>query len=380
MARPQRPSQDLLRDPRLELTYNARGALLLACTEIAAHGKRRILLPAYHCPSGIIPAIHAGLEPDFYRIRRDLSIDFDDLHAKVDADTAAVLVIHFFGVATDLHPLEVLRKRGVKVIEDWSHSFLQVYPPTLAGGEGDYRVYSFWKLVPCMVGGGLWRRDSDRQHAHSRMRAPPMRERAVRLKRMLEEALIHSDHKRSKALFAQLEAKRVAMNRPAAADALDVDDYTRPGESYYLFDRILANSRMPGTSRRILYATDFASLAQKRRDNFNLYGRLLTNTNQLQVLYSELPADTCPWVFPVLLQRRNEIDHLWRAQGVALHTFGIYLHSALFKGTDAGTIADAQYLSDHLLCLAIHQDIGTAQIERSAAIINRFHADSGGRS
>jgi len=375
LPRARTANQSLLNDPRLELTYNGRGALLRACAEIAGRGKLDILLPAYHCPSGITPAIHAGLRPVFYRVRRDLSIDLDDLYAKVTANTGAVLVIHYFGVATNLRPLHALRARGVQVIEDWSHSFLQGTPPRLSGGDGEYRIYSFWKLVPSMVGGGLWRRDADQQTSQQQMPAPHLRERAVRLKRMLEEALNHSHHTRTKALFARFEAMRVARRHLVNDAPPDADLASAPGESHYPFDLTLANSRMPGLSRRILESTDFENLTQTRRNNFNQYGRLLSNSTRLQVLYPVLPLEVCPWVFPVLLQNRNETDHRWRAAGVALYTFGIYLHSALFENTDAPTIADAKYLSEHLLCLAIHQDIGSDQIERSADTINNYLAD-----
>ena len=135
MPRARSASQAVLNVPGLEFTYNGRGALLRACTEIAHRGKRNILLPAYHCPSGITPAIEAGLNPVFYRIRRDLSIDFDDLRAKVDANTAAILVIHYFGVASDLRPFQVLREGGVALIEDWSHSFSSRNSTHTVGGE-----------------------------------------------------------------------------------------------------------------------------------------------------------------------------------------------------------------------------------------------------
>ena len=178
-------SKRLLSTNGLELTYNGRGALLRACMEIASRGKLKILLPAYHCPSGITPAIYAGLHPVFYRIRRDLSVDLDDLYAKVDTDTGAILVIHFFGIATDMRPLQCLRERGISLIEDWSHSFLHCSPLRLAGGQGDYCVYSFWKLAPSMIGGGLWRRHVE-EECDLPMRAVPLRERLVHLKRMLE--------------------------------------------------------------------------------------------------------------------------------------------------------------------------------------------------
>lgn len=57
-------SRALLETPRLELTYNGRGALLRACAEIAGKGRRQILLPAFHCPSGITPALRARFLPD----------------------------------------------------------------------------------------------------------------------------------------------------------------------------------------------------------------------------------------------------------------------------------------------------------------------------
>jgi perosamine synthetase len=369
-------SKSLLNTDGLELTYNGRGALLRACTEIASRGKRNILLPAYHCPSGIIPAIHAGLQPVFYRVRRDLSIDFDDVLAKTDANTAAVLIIHYFGVTTDLQPLKALQERGIHIIEDWSHSFIQGAPPRLSGSVGDYRIYSFWKLVPTMVGGGLWRRHEGNK-ARPTMPAPPLRERAVRLKRMFEEALNHSNHERAKALFARIEAIRVARHGPVANGEPQLEQVPILGESHYPFDLTLANSRMPGLAHRILASCDFPSLAQRRRDNFNQYGRLLVDSNQLQILYPALPPETCPWVFPVLLKNRDEIDHRWRAAGVALHTFGIYLHSALFSSTDATTVADAKYLAEHLLCLAVHQDLGTEQIKYSAGLINQYLAKPG---
>jgi dTDP-4-amino-4,6-dideoxygalactose transaminase len=189
---------------------------------------------------------------------------------------------------------------------------------------------------------------------------------------MIEEALDHSEHQISRTLFGKLEAMRNALRRRAAITQPATARDGATGEDYYPFDLTLANCRMPAIARRILESYDFSEVAEKRRANFSRYSRLLSTSNQLRVLFPNLPDGTCPWVFPVLLERRNEIDHRWRAAGVALHTFGIYLHSELFKTADTATIADAVYLSEHLLCLAIHQDISVAQVERSAATINQY--------
>jgi perosamine synthetase len=83
-----------------------------------------------------------------------------------------------------------------------------------------------------------------------------------------------------------------------------------------------------------------------------------------------LPTRACPWVYPVLLEDRSRIDHTLRAAGVQLHTFGIYLHSALFERTDARTVADAVFLAERVLCLAIHQDLDSADIEQAVRTIS----------
>ena len=371
VPRPRSSSREFLNARGLQLTYNGRGALLLACKGIASHGKRDILMPAYHCPSGITPAIHAGLRPVFYRIKRDLSIDFDDLNAKVTSGTAAVLVIHYFGMAADIQPLHALGQRGIEIIEDWSHSFLRGLSPRLPGSLGDYCVYSFWKLIPCEVGGALWRRHESAAFSRPQAPAPGLRERAVRVKKMLEEALAYSNYPRVKKIVTTLETLRLAWRGSFVPVPELVTQAPVRGEDHYPFDPSLVNCRLPGLSRRILESSNFSQVVARRRENFLRYSQLLRSSDQMQVLYPQLPPETCPWVFPVLLNQRDDIDHVWRAAGVGLHTFGIALHSALFEKTDAATVADAQFLSTHVLCLAIHQDLTPLQIERSASIIHR---------
>jgi perosamine synthetase len=368
MPRRREASCQLLNTPGLALTYNGRGALLQICKELSGLGKQKILMPAYHCPSGITPAIQSGLLPVFYRIKRDLNIDYEDVFRQVDANTAAILVIHYFGIPSDLRPLEKLRERGIRIIEDWSHSFLKGTPPTLSGGGSDYRIYSFWKLVPSWVGGGLWRAP-DRGVPPS-LSVLPLRDRVVLFKRMLENSVESGNHHLAKKFFAWMDVVRGKGHRVRVQQPMEEETVPRLGESYYPLDLSLAKSQMPGLSQRVLEACDLGEVVKKRRANFNLYGSLLMNSDQLTVIYPSVPGDACPWVFPVLLKQRDAVDYLWRASGVALHTFGIYLHSALMKNTDIATLEDAEYLSQHLLCLAIHQDLTREHIEKSSRIIN----------
>ncbi|MFH7044193.1 DegT/DnrJ/EryC1/StrS family aminotransferase [Paucibacter sp. JuS9] len=370
LPRPNADSQRLLEAPQLELTYSGRGALYTAFREIARSGKTEVLLPGYHCPSCVTPALEAGLKPIFYRVRRDLQIDQADLLAKVTAGTAALLVIHYFGLPTDLGPFQALRQAGVALVEDWSHSFMQGDPPRLAGGGSDYRIYSFWKIAPTGVGGGLWRERG--ATASPALGQAPLRERVVRFKRLFEEAIKASEHRRLRQLFQSLEQWRVGIKGvPPASQQEGSNDVPRQvaGEDHYPFDPQLVRSGMPTSTRRMLVAQDLATIARRRRTNYQTYAALLPATSPVRPLAPNLPEGACPWVFPVLLERRSERDHVWRSRGVALHTFGIYLHSALAEQADAATLADARYLAEHCLCLAVHQDLSSEQIAASASIL-----------
>lgn len=357
----------LLETPGLELTYNGRGALLRACQEIALSGRRKILMPAFHCPSGVTPALFAGLEPVFYRIRRDLSIDHADLNTKADQETGGVLVIHFFGMKVDLAPLQGLRERGIRLIEDWSHSFLQGSPPALVEIEGDYGIFSFWKLIPSSVGGGLWRR-APAMVPGAQAPLPPVDERIVLLKRMLEESLARSDHSWAWMVFQKLERLRLAM-KPRRTEAQTGAGNGMRGEDHYPFDARLAACTMPPLARQIIECADLAAIARLRRANYGRYAEQLSECPELTCLFPVLPETACPWVFPLLLPRRDDIDHHWLDSGVALHTFGLHLHSALFSSGDARTISDAVFLSRHVLCLSVHQNITRQDIDRSLAVI-----------
>jgi dTDP-4-amino-4,6-dideoxygalactose transaminase len=366
--------------PGLELTFNGRGALGAAYAECRSSTRTRVLVPAYHCPSAISPAIAAGLEPVFYRIRRDLGIDYDDLLGKADDSCAAVLVIHYFGIAPDLTPLAALQDSGVRLVEDCSHAFLHGSPPRLAGSTAsDYRIYSFWKTVPSGVGGGLWRR-APRLGTDGAAERPQARV-GVRLrhfKRLLEESVEHSELLLLKSVLSAAERARLAIKSQASRPPAPPPSL-ESGELYYDTDPHLAASGMPGHARRVLMASDVGAIAERRCANFMRYAVQSRRLKPMRALFNDLPAGSCPWVFPVLLEERPRYDTRLRAAGVPLHSFGTYLHSALFTQGGDAMIADARHLAQQMLCLAIHQDLSTGDIDRAVEIIETGFKHGGPR-
>ena len=366
-------ARGLLDAPGLELTFNGRGALLRAFAEVAAMPRgKKVLVPAFHCPSAIGPALFAGLEPVFYRIRRDLTIDYEDVLAKAHPTVAAILVIHFFGVAPDLTPLEPLRRTGTAFIEDCSHSFLQANPVRLAGSPAsDYRVFSLWKTVPSGVGGGLLRSSTRALPSVPQLcKAAPLKERARAYKLLLEESIEHSGHCGLRAALHSFESARAHLRKPNAVIAAAPPQLER-GEVYYPLNPDVSSSSIPAHSRRIVAASDLTSIVSRRRLNFKSFAAQAGSLRPMLPLIPTLPEHTCPWVYPVLLDGRAHVDFKLKAAGVGLHTFGIYLHSALFERADECAIADATFLAERVLCLSIHQDLDEDDIHRAVRVIHR---------
>lgn len=369
------PTRELLATQGLELTYNARGALLTAFEEIRASvpkgGPTTILMPAFHCPSAVTPALMAGLKPLFYRIRPDLSIDWEDVNNKTTDATAAILLIHFFGVAPDLTSLASIRGRGVRVVEDCSHAFVSANPLALAGhADSDYRVFSFWKLTPSGVGGGLLRTKSTTAHQIRRLQAP-LRDRLRNYKTLLEEAVQERPFLGLRAGFNTIERARNAF-KVHRAETESGSVSMESGEAYYPVHFSLARAAMPAHVRRVIESCDLNEISLRRRANFSRYSDQLDKLAPMKPLIPKLDQTTCPWVYPVLLPNRDALDRKLREAGMALHTFGIYLHSKLFESTDLKTIADAKFLAQNTLCLAIHQGITLAQIDRGCLAAQRL--------
>src|SRR5262245_25154687 len=94
LTRPRRAATSrVLGSARLHYTYNGRGAIYQLLEGIPASRGDSVLVPGFHCTSMIDPVLHAGYRPEFYRIKRDLSVDHDDLRRRLRPGVAAVIIV-----------------------------------------------------------------------------------------------------------------------------------------------------------------------------------------------------------------------------------------------------------------------------------------------
>lgn len=121
-----------------------------------------VLLPAYigwsaREGSGVFDPVRAsGVRYRFYRMRRDLTIDVDDVSRLVrERPPRAVVLIHYFGWP-DPHAAEVAelaRDAGAAVLEDEAHALYSDFIGRACGRFGDACIYSLHKMLPFPSGG-----------------------------------------------------------------------------------------------------------------------------------------------------------------------------------------------------------------------------------
>ncbi len=374
--RPDPVAAELLRDPDLRLTYNGRGAicrLLAALPEGAGSG---VLVPAFHCPTVVEPILRAGKRPHFYAITPQLDIDIADLRSRLNDDIAAVIVINYFGFPAPLDEVRALCGRaGAVLVEDCAHSFLAANPVRPCGERGDAAIFSFKKLVPTIVGGGV-RINNLKWPVPAPDCAAPVADTVRNIRRAAGEAVDNSASAPVRMLRALRTGLRGRRHAPPAPEGVVTNAATT--FDYPYIER-LARSRMPGYARRILAGTSLADVVGRRRANYAALAEVLRDTDNLRSLYRVLPEEVCPWAYPVLLENRPVLDQQLHEAGVPLFTFGETLHPA-FERTGAveqALLDSGRWISARILCFSIHQQLSPAQVREVGATINRVLASTG---
>jgi dTDP-4-amino-4,6-dideoxygalactose transaminase len=348
----------------IRFTYSGRAGIYqyLARLRAGAGGRARstVLVPSFHCPTVVDPALHAGYDVRFYAVDRDMRVSAADFLAKLDGDVAAAIFIAYFGFS-EMDPALVAacRERGVRVIEDCAHSFLRADPMRLAESGADATVYSFWKLVPSAVGGGVLVARGAEDAPWPAQGSPSKKDSVSRAKMLLREVIDESREARQRTGDAvQEEEAKPAVRKPA--------------EEAYPYLPAVSSWRMPMSARMVLERADLATLVATRRAHYEMLANGLKANDEIVPLRPQLAPHTCPWGFAVRLHRRPERDYLLRARGVPVFTFGETLHPLLFERhpREREMLASVLELRDTTLTISIHQGLTSEQMSTVVAILN----------
>ena len=156
---------DLLGGARVLLTTSCTHALELALLALGIGPGQEVVCPSFTFVSTANAILRVGATPVFADIEdRTLGLDPKDVERLITPRTAAILPVHYAGVAPDMESLGGLaRQHDLKIVEDAAQGLGASYRGHPLGTLGDGGCFSFHetKNITCGEGGALVLRDTE---------------------------------------------------------------------------------------------------------------------------------------------------------------------------------------------------------------------------
>ena len=333
----------LLDGRRVLLTTSCTHSLELALLTLGIGPGQEVICPSFTFVSTANAILRVGARPVFAEIEEEsLGLDPGDVARRLTDKTAALLPVHYAGIAPDMDALLALAKdRGLRVVEDAAQALGATWRGRPLGSLGDMGCLSFHetKNVTCGEGGALVVGDPE--------------------------------------LAARAEIVREKGTNRSAFLRGEVDKYTwvAEGSSYILSD-VLAALLEAQLDRFQEIQSRRASVSERYREGLADWARARGVR-----LCSELPGRTSSHhlfflLFPTGAERDTCLEHL-RLEGVQAAFHYVPLHSSPF-GRSMGAGREALPVTDRvastLLRLPLHPLLTEGEVGRVIDAVRRSTA------
>lgn len=352
------PALDDLR--RVAYTTSGRAAIFQALKQLQLAPGSTVLLPSYHCPTMVAPAVVAGLRPVFYAIGADGLPDLAGIQIHERSPPRAMLVAHYFGLPRNLSATRAWCDRHrVALIEDCAHSYFGQAGERPVGAWGDFATGSLSKFLPVPEAGVLASATRELSALVLQPRGP-----MTQLKGMADVLELSARHGRLRGvngllrgLFGLKGSLKPARPHNAEETGADAGEPTQA--------RLLACCDM---SRRELAPLWVVGVLARRVPRQRIVARRQANYMHLEALLGRtrgarplLPMcrDAAPYVSPLWVDDADRVYHALRAQQVPVLRWDRVWPGATTTAQDCGP-----RWSRRVLQFLYHQDLGESDIER----------------
>ena len=318
-----------------------------------------VVLPAYLPDAVVEPIRECGLEPRQYAITERLAPDVDDLEARIDEGTLAVVSVNYFGFPQPgFDDIVALADRhGCYHVEDNAHGALSFADGRLLGTRGDIGFTSLWKLLPIPDGAALFLNDQrlDAAYEPSSLAGTETRvdtgDVQFVLKSFVNEFL--ESNRRLRASVHRL----ITENAHGSA--------SNPSERYQA-----SKSRMSWLSSYVVSEADPTEIRTSRRSNYRAWASLFDRRPDVTVCFDSLPPGVCPQVCPVRTDHPDRLRRLLERHGVGgTHTWPRLSRDVL----EDSAYETAHRLSEEVVVLPVHQHVDPETIVAIGSAIEDAH-------
>lgn len=309
-----------------------------------------VLVPAY-LPDGVVePILELGLEPRYYSIEADLGPDLADLVARIDAESRAVMVVHYFGFPQPRFEevLSLATDRDLFVVDNSAHSPFSRRDSRLLGTFGDVGFTSFRKTLPLpdgalLVGDGVSACASPLA-GHASWVSPSNCRHLVR--KLLTFVRFRTDRPRRIA-----DAALVLAGAPPVGPELTY---------------ALSKAPMSSLSWYLTGTIDPRGVIAARRAVYSAWLDVFAGQPEASLLYESLPDGVCPQAVPLVFDRadaaRRFVEAVKTAGVEGVHTWP-HLREAVGEDPAYETATD---LASRLVTVPCHQQLSPDAVAGAA--------------
>ncbi|MFC6838485.1 DegT/DnrJ/EryC1/StrS family aminotransferase [Halomarina ordinaria] len=309
-----------------------------------------VLLPAYLPPGIVEPLREFDLEPRYYGIGPDLTLDVADAEARVDDETAAVMVVHYFGFPQPSFEAfaDLAERHDLALVDNASHSVLSRHEGRLLGTRGDVGFSSLHKTLPIPDGAVLYF-NGPRVDPATRYPLMGTRERYTAADVRHVAGVLAARTGRLGAAVDSLAKAASNGGAPAAPPSAD------PVGEYQGVKR-----RLSRLSALALTRIDAVDVVATRRAVFARWLHHLAPDDRFTPVFERLPAGVCPWYFPVRAADPGAVVD-------ALSEFVTVFTWPTLPADVSRAFRVEHDLADSLVVLPVNQDMTPADVDALAA-------------
>jgi len=350
----------------------ARNAIYHGLSAMEVSPGDTILVPSFHCAMAIEPILRYGANVKFYNIHRDCSPDFEDLCRKIDKKTRAVLAIHYFGFPCPIKTFKkVCEEHALYLIEDCAHVLSGGIEGDPLGTFGDISIFSWRKLLPIYDGGHLVI-NNPKLHIDVPWERSGLLLNLKVAKNLVEKLLDSSSTRSSKTLLQYCRFPNV-LKKDCFFLGKDSSRAFTINNSSLDFDPSFVNLRISVISKYLMANMNISAIIEKRRQNYVLLLKAVDSFPEITPFFPHLSSDTCPWIFPLIMQGQKGFHTILRSKGIPAVTWDGVIHPNL----PLEEYPEAAFLYQNLIFLPVHQSIGEREIGTLIEIIKTvfLHGD-----
>lgn len=376
----------LLDLPGLHYTTSGRASILLALEALGVGPGHRVLLPTYHCPTMVAPAVELGAVPVFYPLDAHGAPDLAWLETANLQGVRVLLAAHFFGLP---QPMSRVRdwcsRHGIRLIEDCAHALFGTAGAKPIGAWGDVAIASLTKFLPVPEGGCLIVNQGQPPQALARCGT------GVHVKAAIDildvgarqgqltglNSLINGAMGGLRALRGRRSASRgpppveatVAPPNTAAAAGTPAATFVSPMADDFYIDAPLAHRDLARPCRWVAVALPRQRIVERRRAHYAELTRRLSGHTGLHPLVPDLPAEGVPYVFPLWVDEPDPGYAELRRLRMPVFRWERLWPSVPHIPGDMG-----RRWSHHIIQLACHQDLSPADLGRFVQALLKQYA------